>query len=144
MTPPFLIALLQRKKLSDKAEGNLKPEERLTVAVANMLRQASLQGRLRAVWFHVPNEHQGKGRVHMLRIAVKIAMGVIPGVSDFAVMWASGAGVIEMKVGTGLSDHQRNFSNWCGHQGVRFVLCRSVEKVEGTLEEWGVLNRAGK
>lgn len=144
MTPPFLVALLHRKKLSPKAEGNLKPEERLTVAVANTLRQASLQGRLRAVWFHVPNEHQGKGRVHMLRIAVKIAMGVIAGVSDLVFLWADGAGVIEMKVGTGLSDHQRNFSKWCGHEGVRFALCRSVQEVEAALVQWGVFDRAGK
>ena len=143
--PAFLLRLMQRKELPHWVR--LYPEERFAIAVANMLRQATLDGRLSAVWFHVKNEHPGRSKHAETRNAVGKAMGVIPGVLDFAFLWGTGSGVLELKVTAAVRPNQKDFIAWSEERGVRTAMCRAKEAaipagvalVEKTLVVWGVL-----
>jgi hypothetical protein len=114
----------------------VKPEEQLCIGIADMLRQASLQNRLKAIWSHVPNE----GKRHVLVALVMKAMGMLPGTPDYFFIWADGGGVIEIKVGKGrMSDNQKDYKTWCYVLGVKHAVCRSLGEVTDTLTGWGIL-----
>jgi len=114
----------------------LKPEEKLCVEIADKLRALTGQGKLRGVWFHVPNE----GKRNKLTAIILKAMGMISGTWDFPLMGPWGNGVIEIKVGTnGLTDNQKYFSYWCGLWQVKRKVCYSWAEVEATLKEWGAI-----
>jgi hypothetical protein len=114
---------------------DFQPETALTIEIADRLRRLTLDGRLRAVWFHVPNE--GK-RTRLQRLLLRM-MGLIPGVTDFVFLGPAG-GVIELKAGDGkLSPMQIDFRTWCEVTGVPWACCRSWESVEAVLLSWGTL-----
>lgn len=139
MRPPdFLIRILARGKMPWATR--VKPEENLSISVANMLRQASLEGRLSAVWSHVPNE----GKRSIKAACVMKAMGLLPGTPDFFFGWMTGSGMIELKVGKGrMSPNQKDYEAWCDHVWVKHAVCRSLGEVYDTLIAWQVLKPAG-
>lgn len=105
-----------------------------------MLRVATMEGRLRAVWTHVPHEAAGKGKFAAIYMAKAKALGLIKGSADLVFVWAGGGGWIEMKTETGsLTPEQRDFRLWCENSGVHHAVCRSVAEVEERLREWGAL-----
>lgn len=130
----FLVTLLHRSRLPTRTR--LEPEQRLSIEVADRLRELSLTGKLNAVWTHVPNE--GK-RSRIVAMILK-AMGLIPGTLDYNLSWATGSGYIELKVGQGKeTDNQILFACWCEAMGVRHETCRSWDEFEATLIKWGIL-----
>lgn len=132
--PRFLIELLSRGKLPWATR--VKPEENLCISISDMLRQASLTGRLTAVWSHVPNE----GKRHMKVACIMKAMGLLPGTPDYFFAWAGGSGLIEVKTDKGrMSENQIYYQSWCASLGVRHNVCRSLEAVHDTLAGWGIL-----
>ena len=52
----YLTRLMSRITI----ECNFQPETALTIEIADRLRRLTLAGRLRAVWFHVPNDGERK------------------------------------------------------------------------------------
>jgi hypothetical protein len=121
-------------------KGRVGPEDRLTIEVATMLRVATVEGRLRATWSHLPHEAAGKGKFAAIYMAKAKAMGLIKGSADLVFVWAGGGGWIELKTETGsLTKEQREFRDWCIATGCNHALCRSVEEVQRVLAEWGVL-----
>lgn len=136
----FLYPILTTEKpLSQLARSRLKPEQRLACEVATFLQAATLEGRLQAVWCCVRNELPGTGRIVQTWQAVGRAMGIVPGAHDYAFAWEGGAGWLELKVKSPLSDHQKLFARWCSLFGIKTAVCRSVAEVEATLIVWGVL-----
>lgn len=132
MTWSFLIQLLHRPPLPLRIR--LEEEQKLSVEVANWLRERSLDGTLKAVWTHVANE----GKRSMTAAQILKAMGLIPGASDYVFMWGDGAGVIELKAGKNKeTENQLHFFSWCGALGVRHATCRSLDEVQSALVSWG-------
>lgn len=111
-------------------------EDKLSVEVADYLRESTITGAYRGVWFHVPNQgHRSQATGAKFK-----AMGLIPGVPDFALMWEGGCGLIELKTEDGaLTRNQRDFVHWCGKAGVSHAVCRSVEDVHVSLLSWGAI-----
>lgn len=134
---PFLVRLMQYTSLS--ARLRLGPEDFMAVQFANALRVHVLEGRLRGVFCHVPNELAGSARATPAA-AIARAAGLISGASDYLFLWDSGSGVLEAKSKTGsLSPSQKDWRDWCVATGVRHAVFRSVEEGEAQLREWGVL-----
>jgi hypothetical protein len=120
--------------------GRTGAEDRLAIEVATELRVATLEGRLRATWTHVPHEVGGKGKGAMIRMALAKAMGLIKGSGDFVFVWPEGGGWIELKVQAGrLSAHQSLFRDWCKGTGSRHAVCKTPQEVIDKLTEWGAL-----
>lgn len=134
MIPPaFLISLLTRGKLPWATR--VKPEEQLCISIANMLREGSLTGKLRAVWSHVPNE----GKRHIKVACIMKAMGLLPGTPDYFFGWTTGSGLIEIKVGKGrMSPNQKDYKSWCEQVWVKHAVCYSLGEVYDTLIAWGI------
>lgn len=139
MRPPdFLIRLLTRGKLPWATR--VKPEEEMCISIGNSLRQWSLEGKLSAVWSHVPNE----GKRHIKVACIMKAMGLLPGTPDYFFGWATGSGLIEIKVGEGrMSPNQKDYKLWCEHVWVKHAVCRSLGEVYDTLILWGALKVEG-
>lgn len=119
--------------------SNLRGETGLSVQVANMLREYTLNGKLKAVWTKIPNE----GKRSRISGAILKAMGLIPGAFDFVFVWKDGGGWIELKLPddttSKFNENQRNFSAWCMHKDVNHALCRSPDEVAHVLKKWGAL-----
>jgi len=126
-------------------KGKRGPEDELSMDVATMLRAASLEGRLLAVWTSVPHEVGAVRRgspqfgVAVAKYAKQKAMGLIAGSGDFVFVWPDGGAFIELKVDASLSPSQKDFKSWCDSTGNRYAVCRSVHDVEVNLILWGAL-----
>lgn len=130
-----LYALMFRPALPRHCK--IKPEEIICISIANMLRTATLDGTLKAVWNHVPNE----GKRHPLVAMVMKAVGMIRGSPDYFFIWDNGGGLIEVKTPKGkLSPHQKYYQAWCQDKNVRHAVCYSAADVHATLDKWGILH----
>lgn len=120
--------------------GRIGGEDRMSVDVAIMLRVATIEGRLRATWTHIPHEAAGRGKFAAIYMAKAKAMGLIKGSADFVFVWQGGGGWIELKSETGsLTKEQREFRDWVIATGGNHAVCRSKQEVEAKLIEWGAL-----
>jgi len=127
--------------------GTTGEEDRLAIAVATMLRVASIEGRLKATWTCIPHEvgavpqKSAEFRKRQTRYAKAKAMGLITGSTDYVFVWAGGGGWIELKSQHGaLSPPQRRFREWCMATGSNWAVCRTVEEVVDILISWGALH----
>lgn len=121
-------------------KGRAGPEDRLAIEVAIYLRVATLEGRLRATWTHIPHEVGGRGKLAMIRMALAKAMGLIKGSADYVFVWENGGGWIELKAKDGsLTSEQKDFRDWCAATGCNHAVCRTLDDVVEELFSWGVL-----
>lgn len=135
---PALLRLMDYKHFG----GRLGDEDRLSIDVATMLRVATLEGRLKAAWTHIPHEAAGKGRFAAIYMAKAKALGLIKGSTDFVFVGTSGGGWIELKTPTGsMSPAQRDFREWCRIAAVNHAVCKSVDDVVDYLISWGLLTK---
>lgn len=132
------VKFLDKHEVSGKGVG---PEAVICIAFANWLRGETLKGRLRSVWFHVPNE----GRRSMRQGRIMRCMGLIPGAPDYVFLSEKKTLAIEVKTKTGrLSDNQVTFKRWCKILKIEYVVCRSLEEcVEAVKKTSGVWRRRG-
>jgi hypothetical protein len=138
-----LLSLMQYKPY----RGSTGPEDRLAIAVATMLRVASIEGRLKATWTCIPHEvgavpqKSAEFNKRQTRYAKAKAMGLITGSTDYVFVWADGGGWIELKSEHGaLAPAQRTFRDWAKATGCHWAVCRTVDEVVKTLIEWGALH----
>lgn len=137
MMNAILLRLMWREALP--LHVRIHPEERICIDIANMLRKDTLEGRLKAVWTHIPNE----GKRHRLVALVLKAMGLLRGSPDYCFVGCVGlsGGVIEVKSSTGkMSPYQQDYAHWALMLGVRHAVCRSAAEVRATLITWGLLD----
>lgn len=119
----------------------LRGEDALTNEVAVGLRSLSLEGKLKAVWFHVPNETFIKGAHGILDVKKKHALGLINGAPDFVIAGEGKAVFIELKTPTGRqSDNQKVFEKWCAAKSVPYNICRSWGDVRSVLDTEGLID----
>ena len=126
--------------------GTSGPEDQMAMAVATMLRCASIEGRLKATWTCIPHEvgavpqKSAEFKKRQTRYAKAKAMGFIAGSADYVFVWPGGGGWIELKSDHGsLSPVQRTFRDWCKATGSHHAVCRSVDEVVEKLIEWQAL-----
>lgn len=122
--------------------NNHKNEKRLHLEVVQHLFSLTVLEKLKAIWFHPPNENIAAKRGHKgegWQIVMKM-MGRISGVPDLVFLWKKGAGFIELKAEKGkLSDNQFTFKRWCAHHDIPFEIAKSWKDVEDILIKWDIL-----
>lgn len=122
---------------------NLKGEDALTNKVAMTLTGYSLDGKLKGVWFHVPNESvvsKDNKITDILRIKRKHSMGLINGVPDLVFITKDKSLFIELKTEKGrLSESQVYFREWCIDEKIEYYVARSVEEVTDILKRNKIL-----
>ena len=126
-------------------------EDQLQERVVTMLEAKQLAGEFAVpLWFHhVPNQ-----RTHPAQRVKLSRMGVKAGVADLTFHWCHKpeytvsdgwcdsvhTGYIELKhEGGRQTDKQKAFQQRMAELGIPYVICRSEQDVEETLEEWGLL-----
>lgn len=115
----------------------LGPEDRIAIEFAAELRKASIEGRLKAVWLHVPNESKRSKAAG----AIARALGLIPGTADYLFLHADGSFALECKGPDGKqTENQKDFEQWCRTQGVPYQMFRTVEEGLGYVRDYGVLS----
>lgn len=115
----------------------LGAEDRLCIDFAADLRQLTLEGKLMAIWLHVPNE----GKRSLLDGFLCRALGRLPGAPDYLfISGHSPAAALEFKALKGRqTDTQKIFEQWCHTQGVRYAIVRSKAEAFERLKEWNIL-----
>lgn len=115
-----------------------KNEDALTNLVAKKLSALTAEGKLNAVWFHVPNETVVSGSKDFLRLRKKKALGLIPGAPDFVLVSNENAVFLELKTKKGrLSPAQEKFKKWCELLSVKYYVARSVDDLVIVLQTEG-------
>lgn len=124
--------------------SNLKGEDALTNQIAQYLRAVSLEGKLKGVWFHVPNESVVSERnklTDIIRIKRKQSMGLINGAPDFVFVSPEKTVFIELKVkGGSLSEYQKLFREWCESEQITYTIARSLGDVISILATNNLIN----
>lgn len=143
-TPAFIVRLMHHKGLSSSVQ--LGPEDAEAYRFAQDLRQASIEGRLLAVWTHPANELAGVGRTVngkfrvLVQAAIAKALGLITGSSDYLFLCRAGSLALEFKSATGtLTQGQKDFRDWCKALDVPFHVVRSREEALNVLRKAGIL-----
>jgi len=122
---------------------NLKGEDALTNSIALGLRALSIEDKLKAVWFHVPNENYIRGTAGMLDIRKKHSMGLINGAPDFVFAGKDKTLFIEVKTEKGRqSDSQKLFEDWCKSEGISYSIARTFDDVKEILTNHNLLKVA--
>ena len=135
MTLKYILRLMRYTPLSRSLR--LGPEDRIAIEFANELRKASIEGRLNAVWLHVPNESKRSSAAG----AIARALGLIPGTADYLFLHANGSFALECKADKGRqNDNQKDFEQWCEDQRVPYHVFRTVEEGLGYVRDYGVLS----
>jgi hypothetical protein len=133
-----LTQLMSRPKVPmnvGKEIAELDAEARLCMQIADRLRELTLDGSLKAVWCHVPNE----GKRNWFTAILLRAIGMLPGAFDYWFIWEGGGGIIEIKVDGDLNENQEYFETWALSKNVNKAVARSVEKVIDILTRWGAI-----
>lgn len=127
-----------------------RPEQALQQAVYKYIRYAAPQ----ALCFHVPNGMRAGGKNPLRTGAIFKTMGVMPGVADLLLFWRKGGdeflngfshnqpcfAAIELKAGKGTqTTYQKDFMHQWIHLGGQYAVCRSIDEVQVSLEQWGVI-----
>lgn len=123
--------------------GVPKGEESIAcIKFANHLRAWTIEGKLKAVWFHVANgieDWEKSPRARGFQMKLK-AMGRINGVSDYVFGTKHGSYFMEFKAKKGvLSDSQKAFGKWCEELEIPYSVVKSFEEAEAKLREWEIL-----
>lgn len=134
--PEYLSAFLYRVVSCRPWQGRaLRGEDALAYEVATFLRAETIEGKLLAIWCHVPNE----GLASRAMAALVRCLGLMPGWPDLVFLWRGGCLLIELKVGrNGLSEAQKGVREWAAIREVPFLICRSLDEVKEALREHGV------
>lgn len=136
-TPSYLVTLMTRPRLG---RVKLGPEDIESIDFANRLRAWTLEGRLKAVWWHTASEVGGGAKNAAIRYVVAKALGLIPGAPDFVFLAPAGGFCLEMKAKSGsMSESQKDFQAWCAHAGIPYAVCKGADAAEAQLRAWGLL-----
>lgn len=120
--------------------GKYTGEDKLTNEIAIFLKIAVLEGKLKGVFFHVPNESVSKTKRDMLRIMKKKHLGMISGAPDFIIVTQDKTLFIELKTHKGRqSEFQKMFQEWSEKNGIQYYIVRSVEELETALKTNGIM-----
>lgn len=139
-TPAFLLRLMTY----NMPRCRLGPEDREAKAFSDQLRVWTLEGKLKAIWWHTASELAGGGgRAAQIRYAIAKALGLIPGSPDYIFLHAEKGGfALEMKArkGGALTPSQKDFRDWCALRDIPYVKVHGCEAAIRQLHEWGLVD----
>ena len=133
------------------------PEDSEARRFAARLRIWTMEGHVRGVWTHVPNEMAGESgsghadpevrkslrRKAQIRYAVAQALGLIIGWSDYVFARKDGSLALECKSAKGgQRSGQEDFQRWCEDEGIPYRIFRTAEEGWDILVAEGVLSPA--
>lgn len=119
---------------------SLTGEDALTNKIAIELKALTLEGKLKGVWFHVPNESVVGNFRDVIRIKRKHDMGLINGVADFVIVTQSKTIFVELKTEKGRqSDFQKLFQKWCEKNDIKYFIIRNVVEFKSVLMREGLI-----
>jgi len=125
-------------KNSPRGGGVMKnrPEEDLQKAVVALLTVTLTDD---VFWFHVPNQ---KGTRSGFEARLLKGLGVKPGVADLLFLFRGQVFALELKAPKAYqSPTQKEFEATCKRVGVPYMLCRSIDEVQGAIAGWGFPTR---
>jgi hypothetical protein len=101
------------------------------------LRTLSLEGKLKCVWFHVPNEIIIRDKRDLASLRKRQAIGQISGVADLVFLHKKQPLCVELKTDKGcLSETQQRFKEWCKDFKVPYIIAKSYEDVLNALKKY--------
>jgi hypothetical protein len=117
-------------------------EDGLTREVVRLLNMHEDFGKLRGVWFHVPNESVIKTKKDLKLVAKKLAHGMKAGAPDLVFLKPGGCLQIELKIKQGrMSESQKFWRDLSQKRDVPYVVARSWGEVARALENHGFLDK---
>lgn len=128
---------MTRRRISTASDYQRSAKElKIHIAVADFLRRAAHHN---LIWYHPANE----GARSVAAGAKLKAMGMLPGVADFAFVLPGGkAAFLEIKAEDGkLSPDQVSFQILCTRVSVPFAIARSLDEAKLILLGWGALRQ---
>ena len=127
--------LNEYKILSKVVPSNaLKGEDKLSNRIAIELKALTLEGKLNAVWFHVPNEAVVGNIKDVLRIKRKHLMGLINGAPDFVIVSKNKTIFLELKTDKGrMTEAQKMFKDWASKTGIEYYIIRCVADLQSAI-----------
>lgn len=146
--PDWKIAiriLMERPKLN--WGWKIEPEQRVCIEFADRMRLHVLEGRYNGIWGHLANE----GKRHQIVAQILLAMGMIPGCTDYFFMWTRphkhfnnqsvlDCGVIEFKSSGGvIQETQKLYAAMCQHFDIPHAYAYSADEAEAQIRAWGGL-----
>lgn len=133
-----IVRLMNWKAFKAKKQ---KPEQEICIDFANAVRALVLDGRLRGIWTHVPNEiGWSNNKIAQTIYAVAKAMGMIVGTSDYLFLAPHGGLALEAKSKTGFQqENQKDFQKWCDDESVPYEIFRSAEEGIALLQKYGFI-----
>lgn len=127
--------LTEFQLLNGIRSGKYTGEDKLTNEIAIFLKIAVLEGNLKGVFFHVPNESVSKTKRDMLRIMKKKHLGMVSGAPDFIIVTSNKTIFIELKTAKGhQSEFQKMFQIWSEKNGISYHIVRNVEELKNILK----------
>jgi hypothetical protein len=117
-----------------------KPEESICIYLAAYLKEMSITGKCKHVWFHVSNEGSSKGK--QLWGARQRNMGKFAGVADY-VFLGNPCLALEIKAGKKpLQESQKIFKQWCGDCLVTYAVATSYQEAVDILLAYKIVNES--
>ncbi len=102
------------------------------------MREMTLTGRCKYVWFHVSNEGSAPGKQRWG--SRQRNMGKFAGVADYIFLGEKGNLALEIKDGNkSLQPAQKQFKRWCIDCGIPFELATSYEEAIEFVSKHGVV-----
>lgn len=137
MLQAALLRLMSYQSLSRNVR--LGPEDMVALDFATRMRVATIEGRLKAVWFHPANE-LANGHRTGIPGAIARALGMHRGVVDYVFLGRARSIALEAKSAKGpQSPIQKDFEAWCAANGVPYRIFRTAGEGEAILREEGLL-----
>lgn len=125
----YLLDFMKTCKVNRQPIG----EEFICTKLAHFMREMSITGQCKHVWFHVSNEGSAPGK--QLWGARQRNIGKFAGVSDY-VFLGDPCLALEMKNGKKkLQDSQETFKKWCTDCNVTYRVAGSFEEAIAILKE---------
>jgi hypothetical protein len=117
-------------------------ENALAREICRQLIWLSLDGSLRGLWFHVPNESVVRTKTDMIRLKQKKAIGMMAGAPDLVFLKSDGCLQVELKTAKGrLSDNQKAWKDHSVKHEIPYVVARSWHEVKNALLEYGFVEK---
>jgi hypothetical protein len=118
--------------------SKVQPEAAICLQLANMLRASFLEGRLKCICFHIPNETVDRRVTRSLLL--KKDMLTVCGAPDYMFATKDKILMVEVKTPKGvLSPNQLIFKLWCESLEIPYVVIRSSAEAEQLLIDHGLL-----
>lgn len=139
MTKMFMVRLMSVRPL--KLRKSPGPETVLCESFSNWLRAETLEGRIRGVWTHVPNEigYLSNSKSAQLVYAIAKAMGMIVGSPDYVFLAADRSVALEAKSKDGKQNpSQKDFESWCGEEKIPYHVFKTLDEAKTLLKEHGI------